>query len=258
MLTPVFPRLEEQPFHEAFPALFETNAFRTSQGCAVFRVSRPLRLPFSAALRRPFQGENVMRGRIIYVMGASGAGKDSLIREMRRRFRLFPLTVARRYITRPPVPGEEAHVSVSPEKFSQLADAGHFALQWSAHGCRYGISVRSERALAHGISIIINGSRTAFPQAALRYPDILPVLVTAPVHSLRQRLTQRGRESGNELEERLSGALVSALPAPGLSWIHIDNSGTLEDAADLRERELRLNLFPHAAYFSLRNKPLRH
>ncbi len=192
-----------------------------------------------------------MRGRIVYVMGASGAGKDSLIREMRQRFRPFPLTVARRHITRPPFPGEDAHISVSHERFARLADAGRFALHWSAHGCRYGISVRWEQALAHGISIIINGSRSAFPQAALRYPDILPVLVTAPVHILRERLMQRGRESGNELEERLSCAPVPVPSVPDLPWIHIDNSGTLETAADLLERELRRILFPHAAPFSL-------
>ena len=193
--------------------------------------------------RNPFKAENAVRGRIVYVMGASGAGKDSLIREMRRRFRSHPLTVARRYITRPLSPGEERHIPVSHERFSQLALKGHFALQWSAHGCRYGIPVRLERALEHGISILVNGSRTAFSQAVLRYPDILPVLVSAPVHLLRERLALRGRESGADLEERLSTAPLSIPCALSGPWICIDNSGALKDAADVLEKELRCALF---------------
>lgn len=184
-----------------------------------------------------------MRGRIVYVMGASGAGKDSLIREMRRRFRGHPLTVARRYITRPHSDEGEKHIVVSHEGFARLAEKGQFALQWAAHGCRYGISVRLERALEHGISVLVNGSRAAFSQAARRYPDLLPVLVTAPEHLLRERLVGRGRESAHEMEERMSSVRAVAPHAASASWICIDNSGSLNDAADVLERELRCALF---------------
>ncbi len=184
-----------------------------------------------------------MRGRIVYVMGASGTGKDSLIREMRQRLRGLPVTIARRYITRPHSDEGERHIAVSHEGFAKLSDRGHFALQWSAHGCRYGISLRTERALEHGISVIVNGSRTAFSQAARRYPDLLPVLVTAPSHLLRERLARRGRESKAELEERLSAASFDMPDDAASSWILIDNSGPLAEAADVLERALRRALF---------------
>ncbi len=185
-----------------------------------------------------------MRGRMIYIMGASGSGKDSLIREMRRRFCGMPLAAVRRYITRPPSPGSERHIPVSHERFEYLASSGRFALHWSAHGCRYGISVRSLCALEHGISVLVNGSRTAFEAASLLYPDLIPVLVTAPLHTLHERLARRGRESDIELKERLSKALI---PVPegfaGQRMIRIENSGLLSNAADILERELHRALF---------------
>ncbi len=192
----------------------------------------------------PLQGEQSMRGRLIYVMGASGSGKDSLILEMQRRFRGLPLTAARRYITRPLSPESERHIPVSHERFEHLASSGRFALHWSAHGCRYGISVHSLRALERGVSVLVNGSRAAFDEVSLRYPDLIPVLVTAPLHTLRERLAQRKRESLVEQEERLSSALLP-LPAnvTGQWMIRIDNSGPLSDAADLLERELHRILF---------------
>ena len=193
---------------------------------------------------RSLKAEQSMRGRIIYVMGASGSGKDSLIREMRRRLRNLPLAAARRYITRPPSPGSERHIPVSHERFEQLASLGRFALHWTAHGCRYGISLRSLRALEDGVSVLVNGSRAAFGEVLPRYPDLIPVLVTAPLHTLRERLARRKRESELEREERLSVAL---LPVPadfaGQRMIRIDNSGLLDDAADLLEQELRRALF---------------
>lgn len=230
-------RLLSRPSSGMRPRL---KAARTS------RAFRALRSSLTAVMP-PIQGEHSMRGRLIYVMGASGSGKDSLIREMQRRFRGLPLTSARRYITRPPSPESERHIPVSHERFEHLASSGRFALHWSAHGCRYGISVRSLRALERGVSVLVNGSRAAFNEAAILYPDLLPVLVSAPLHALRERLAQRKRESDAEREERLSGAL---LPIPanvtGQRMIRIDNSGPFSDAADLLERELRRALFEPA------------
>ncbi len=41
------------------------------------------------------------QGQLVYVMGASGSGKDSLLQALRPRLRGVPVAFARRYITRP-------------------------------------------------------------------------------------------------------------------------------------------------------------
>ena len=181
-----------------------------------------------------------MRGRIVYVMGASGAGKDSLLMIMRRLLSGFPVAFSRRYITRPATSGGERHIPVSQSRFEELSSRGYFSLQWTSHGLRYGISSSSDRVLEYGVSLIVNGSRAAFPQAVSRYPDLLPVFVSVPPQILRERLIKRGRERGEELEERLRGA---CMPVPGkelvTEWINVDNSGNIDDSAHILEKKLK-------------------
>lgn len=187
----------------------------------------------------------IMRGRIIYIMGASGAGKDSLIKELRHRLRDLPVIAARRYITRPLSAEGEPHIFVSHACFEKLASTGYFSLHWASHGCRYGISSRMDAALERGVSLLINGSRTMFPLAATRYPDLLPVLVTAPPCMLRERLRQRGRESDAEIEERMCSAVLPLPEVPeAAAWIRVENSDSLERAAAFLEQTLRPLLTP--------------
>ena len=179
-----------------------------------------------------------MRGRLVYVMGPSGAGKDSLLDALRQTFCGWPVAFPRRYITRPASAGGERHIPVSPEYFKSLEEQGYFSLHWASHGYLYGIAASTDTALACGVSLIVNGSRAAFPQALRRYPDLLPVLVTVPAAALRERLVKRGRESGEALEERLRAAFM---PIPGedsaSDWIRLDNSGPLEqNARELTEK----------------------
>ena len=173
-----------------------------------------------------------MNGRLIYVMGPSGAGKDSLLDALRQRLCGLPVAFPRRYITRAASAGGEHHIPVSPEHFAALVSQGYFSLYWASHGYRYGIAASTDTALACGVSLIINGARAAFPQARRRYPGLLPVLVTVEPSMLRERLIKRGRESEAEVEERLTAAFAPIPEEDAVEqWIRIDNSGPLEENA---------------------------
>ena len=76
-------------------------------------------------------------GRLIAVVGPSGAGKDSVlagIAAARPDMRLV-----RRTITRAPGLGGEDYDALSEAGFAARAEAGEFCLHWTAHGLRYGI-----------------------------------------------------------------------------------------------------------------------
>ena len=60
-----------------------------------------------------------MNGRLIYVMGPSGAGKDSLLDALRQRLCGLPVAFPRRYITRAASAGGEHHIPVSPEQLDK-------------------------------------------------------------------------------------------------------------------------------------------
>ncbi|MFW5824025.1 MAG: phosphonate metabolism protein/1,5-bisphosphokinase (PRPP-forming) PhnN [Marinobacter sp.] len=147
----------------------------------------------------------VTSGRLFYLMGPSGAGKDSLLDACRgARVNHRPLLVATRYITREAGVGGEAHVAMSPEAFLQHQTAGRFALHWRANGRHYGISTDIDYWLARGDTVLVNGSRAHLDQAMARYQELLvPVLVYVDPHQQRQRLLARGREAPDEIERRI-------------------------------------------------------
>lgn len=168
--------------------------------------------------------------RLIYVIGPSGAGKDSLIAYARQRLERRRVAFAHRYVTRPADAGGENHVALSEAEFAVRQDAGCFAMAWASHGLHYGVGVEIEAWMARGLTVVVNGSRGYLPQAARDFPQLVPVLVQVDPAALRQRLVQRGRETPEQIEERLAGAAAFRVDHPQL--VTIDNSGALDDAGE--------------------------
>ncbi|MDQ1079214.1 phosphonate metabolism protein/1,5-bisphosphokinase (PRPP-forming) PhnN [Pseudoroseomonas cervicalis] len=173
-----------------------------------------------------------MAGRLVTVVGASGAGKDTLLGAAREalagdaRF-LF----AQRVITRPaetnPHPGIEQHIPMSEAAFAEARESGAFALHWPAHGLHYGIPRSIEAELDAGRIVVANLSRAVLAEAARRY-NLRVLLVTAPREVLAARLAARGRESMAEIALRLS----REAPLPeGLDVVEVANDTTPEEGA---------------------------
>lgn len=172
-------------------------------------------------------------GRLVYVIGASGAGKDSLIAYARAQLGEASAThvFARRHITRPAESGGEVHLPITPEAFERACAEGRFALHWRGNGHGYGIGVEIDDWLRQGRNVVLNGSRAYLGQAAERYPEVLPVLIRIDPAVLRQRLAARGRESAEEIEARIRRAgEYGAIDHP--ATVAIDNDGALEEAGE--------------------------
>ena len=138
---------------------------------------------------------------IFAVVGPSGAGKDTLIA---RACAIRPdLRLVRRVITRPTEAGGEDFEGVSEEEFARRRAAGAFALEWQAHGLCYGLPAAQ---LSGKGPIVFNGSRAGLPAAIALIPDLVVILVTAPVAVLAARLAARGRESVEDVRARLGRA----------------------------------------------------
>lgn len=174
-----------------------------------------------------------MAGRLIYLIGPSGSGKDSLLDAAREPMAARGCRIVRRVITRSAEARGEAAQAVSIDRFGELQAQGAFALSWFANGLHYGIPIEIDQWLAEGHDVLINGSRGHLPQARARYPDLLVVLLSVDQAVLRQRLLARGRESAEEIEARLgrnaqfANELLAAPATNGPSVILLDNSGEL-------------------------------
>jgi ribose 1,5-bisphosphokinase len=163
-------------------------------------------------------------GRLFFVVGPSGAGKDTLISGA---VTLDPrLHWAQRIITRPETAGGEPFRGVTEAEFAGCLARGELALHWTAHGLSYGVP-RSELApLALGRDVVMNGSRAALAQAGAMFPALVVVYITAPVALLADRLTARGREARDDIEARLARASFAL--ADGCPAIEIVNDGSPE------------------------------
>jgi ribose 1,5-bisphosphokinase len=165
-------------------------------------------------------------GPLFYVVGPSGAGKDSVIAWARAASDPARIAFAHRYITRPATPDAENHVALSFDEFEARRHRGWFALHWRSHGLSYGIGREIDLWQAAGIAVVINGSRAYLAEAAARYPELRPVLISAPADVREARLRARQRETGAALAERLDSH--PAIDHPRLATI--DNSGELRSA----------------------------
>lgn len=174
-----------------------------------------------------------MTGRLIYLMGPSGSGKDSLLNAARERLAERGCVIVRRVITRSAEAVGEDGIGVSSVEFDQQEAAGGFALSWRANGLAYGIPRQIDDWLAAEQDVLVKGSRAYLPQARQRYPDLLGVLLTVEPAVLRERLLRRGRESIEQIEQRLArNAQFDAVSAERDGLHLLDNSASIERAGD--------------------------
>ncbi len=178
-----------------------------------------------------------MNRRLVYVVGPSGAGKDSVLDWLRQHLRgEAPVHWARRTITRPSSAGGEAHESVDHAAFDRLCGEGAFAMTWTANGLRYGIRRTEIAPCGRGFWVFANGSRGHLAQAQASYPGLTVVHITASPETIQRRLVARDRETPAEVQARLARLPKFVLPAGA---IEVFNDTGLDFAGQSLRRALQ-------------------
>jgi guanylate kinase len=198
---------------------------------AMYRSARHYRTLFGNA---PNQGE------LVLLDGASGSGKTTIFRTLTDGPG-SALTRVPRYSTRDPR-GDGEHteyVFVSEDAFAEARDEGAFVESRDfLFGMSYGLPWREafDPPLAgrDAVGIIDYGNaghvRRILPEARL-------VLVEASADTLRKRLTQRGTNTEEQIDERLTNAVALASKPDTYDLIVRNEDGGL-DAAVTAIREL--------------------
>jgi ribose 1,5-bisphosphokinase len=189
-----------------------------------------------------------MAGCLVCIVGPSGAGKDSLIAYARHALASdSQFHFARRVVTRPST-ADEDHDTLSDQAFIEADLNGEFFLSWRAHFLAYALRAEVGLLVDSGHCVIANISRAVLESEVLRRLPCLIVEVTAREDLLAARLAARGRESGTDIQMRLTRKSTS-WPAD-LAHITIDNSGKLQDAGEILLTILRRasqGMLPQAA-----------
>ena len=173
-------------------------------------------------------------GRLILVVGPSGAGKDTLLGLAKVACAeecniIFP----RRVVTREASSSED-NEWLSPEAFRESLARGDFAMHWEAHGHCYALPHSVEDDIRAGRTVVANVSRMVVDALRRAYADVVVVSVTAPPQVLAERLAMRARGSDGRIEKRLQRAVDDAVPD-----VTILNVGRAEDHARRLLRVIR-------------------
>lgn len=158
--------------------------------------------------------------KIVLIVGASGVGKDTLLRSIKDKIKANFL---KRYITRIP-DNNESNYYIDEKAFLALKDKDYFISSWEAHGNYYGIA---KEHIKDGINII-SISRGAVEDFEKVYDEVLTINITLPKEIMIKRLHERGRESMEEIIKRVDRA---SKKVEAKCLIEFDNSQSLENSA---------------------------
>jgi ribose 1,5-bisphosphokinase len=151
-------------------------------------------------------------GKLVLVVGPSGAGKDTLLDLARAACAEDRnIVFVRRVVTREASSAED-NQQMSPAAFRDAQARGAFAIYWEAHGHAYGLPRSMEDDIRAGRTVIANVSRTVIPALRQAYANVVVVSITAPADVLAARLAMRKRGTDGNISERLARAVEDAEP----------------------------------------------
>jgi len=156
-------------------------------------------------------------GRLILVVGPSGAGKDTLLGLAKAACAEDSgIVYPRRVITREASSSED-NEEVSAGTFEAALARNEYAMHWDAHGHRYALSRAIDDDIRAGRTVVANISRTVISAMRRAYANVTVVSITAPTNVLAERLAMRGRASDGKIEHRLHRTVDEATAAPDVT-----------------------------------------
>ncbi len=181
-----------------------------------------------------------MNQRLMYVMGPSGAGKDSLLDWLKNKLPpKAPIHFAKRTIDRPLQALGEQHESVDSATFERLQEAQSFAMHWHANGRQYGVRHAELEPLKQHQWLLVNGSRAYLPEALRQFKGLSVLHISASAHILRARLLARQRETPEAVEARVQRAVAFSVP-PTCHCVSVLNDTSLDEAGAVLMNALAL------------------
>jgi guanylate kinase len=147
-------------------------------------------------------------GLLIVLSGPSGVGKGTISRRLAKR---LDVTYTVSATTRPRRPGDEAgktYDHISREEFFRRLDSDEFLEYAQVYGDYYGTPKHPTLDhLEHGRDVLLEIDVQGALQVRYQHPDALTVFILPPDGpTLLRRLSDRGRESGDEINKRFRAA----------------------------------------------------
>jgi len=169
--------------------------------------------------------KNFKRGLLICLSGPSGVGKGTIIEALKSAGTRMQHSIS--ITTRQPRPGEIDNVSYyfrTRERFLELLDAGEILEHDEYCGNLYGTPREPiRRLMAAGTDVIMDVTVPGSLETIANFPDAISIFLLPPSFSeLRRRLTDRGTESSDVIEQRMKKAVYEVRQAAKFKYIIIN------------------------------------
>jgi ribose 1,5-bisphosphokinase len=159
-------------------------------------------------------------GRLVLVVGPSGAGKDTLINLTRAECAEDPDVVFPRRVVTRSASAFEDNEEMDAATFRQAQVDGRFALHWEAHGHSYALPRAIDDDIRAGRAVVVNVSRGVIDAMRQRYANVVVVAISAPPEILAARLAARKRGSDVDVGERLH-RVIDAGGSPDFTIVNV-------------------------------------
>ena len=182
---------------------------------------------------------------VVVISGPSGVGKDALLERMAKLGYDYHFTITA--TTRTPRTGEldgVNHYFVSETRFQEMRDNDELLESAQVYGNFYGVPKKQvNQALADGKNVLIRVDVQGAARLRSVMPHALFIFVLPPsLESLRQRLTDRGVNSKDEMQTRLAAARNELQEADSFDYRIVNEEGeldsTVQNLRDIIEREM--------------------
>ena len=149
------------------------------------------------------------KGRLVIISGFSGVGKGTVVKALLEKYGDYVLSIS--MTTRKPRPGEHEGIDyyyVSDEQFEEMINQDGFMEHAGYVGHYYGTPKKFILdSLEQGKNVILEIEVQGALQVKEKYPDSVMVFIIPPSAAvLKERLTGRGSETAEEINNRLKRA----------------------------------------------------
>ena len=168
-----------------------------------------------------------MTGSLFIITAASGTGKTSLVKQLLATTN--DLTVSISHTTRTPRPGEidgHHYHFTDVDNFVTAIGENKFLEHAEVFGNYYGTSEQSVRTqLEAGVDVILEIDWQGAIQVKKIFTEATMVFILPPsLSTLRQRLSTRGQDTVEVIEQRLAGAVTEMAQYVNFDYVIINDS----------------------------------
>ncbi len=190
--------------------------------------------PMRNFLRGCFMIPGQQQPLLVVISGPSGAGKDSLVQQLKALWLPFHFVVTT--TSRPPRPNEVHGVDyyfVSEEQFQRYIAEGELLEYALVYGQYKGIhKAQIREALRSGKDVIMRLDVQGAATVRRLVPDAVLIFLTAEEEELRRRLEERQTDSPEQIERRLARAREEMELMPTFDYVVVNRYCHLERAVD--------------------------